>query len=148
VNPKYSDALEAMRTYRKAMTAFLAKAPKRSAIYREAEVAIRQADELAFRSMLQAARGLVRTENLDVGDDPDVVIDEFRRRFFDTRLFFDDYAGGKFAQYLFHRHEDSERDYSDELARRLIEEARLFIEAAHACHGRVLEHAAAETLAT
>ncbi|MDP7540611.1 MAG: hypothetical protein QF726_09180, partial [Alphaproteobacteria bacterium] len=48
MNPKYSDALEAMRTYRKAMTAFLAKAPKRSAIYREAEVAIRQADELAL----------------------------------------------------------------------------------------------------
>ena len=48
VNPKYSDALEAMRTYRKAMTAFLAKAPRRSAIYREAEVAIRQADELAL----------------------------------------------------------------------------------------------------
>ena len=37
-----------MRTYRTAMTAFLAKAPRRSAIYREAEVAIRQADELAL----------------------------------------------------------------------------------------------------
>ena len=48
MNPKYSDALEAMRTYRRAMTAFLAKAPRRSAIYREAEVAIRQADELAL----------------------------------------------------------------------------------------------------
>ena len=48
MHPKYRDALDAMRAYRKAMTAFLAKAPKRSAIYREAEVAIRQADELAL----------------------------------------------------------------------------------------------------
>ena len=45
---KYADTLDAMRVYRKAMAAFLAKAPKRSAIYREAEVAIRQADELAL----------------------------------------------------------------------------------------------------
>jgi sulfite reductase (ferredoxin) len=102
------------------------------------------ADRTALRSMLEAAKGLVRLENPDPVQDPDSIVSEFRSRFYDTELFFDRFAGGKFAQYLFHRYEQGSGDSSGEQARRVVEEARLFIEAAHACHGRMLEKKAAE----
>ncbi len=57
--------------------------------------------------MLRAARGLVRLEFADISDDPDQIVDEFRTRFFDTQKFFDPFAGGKFAQYLFAAHRKS-----------------------------------------
>lgn len=99
-----------------------------------------EADTLAYRAMLEAARGLVKTEFYDCPTDASVVVDEFRRRFYDTEVFFDKYAGGRFAQFLFHRHEmDGARSYAEESAHHLVEEAQLFIEAAHACHGRLLE---------
>ncbi len=104
------------------------------------------ADETAYRAMLKAAYGLVRTQYHDVPDDPDTVVGEFRKRFHDTELFHDTYAGGKFASYLFHRHDDASRQYSREGAHHLVEEANLFIEAAHACHGRMLEQRAAAPL--
>ena len=99
----------------------------------------RTADETAYAAMLKAAQGLIRIQFRDVGDRPDEIIGEFRRRFCDTELFNDKYADGKFANYLFHRHEDRERVYSREAAHHLVEEANLFIEAAHACHGKILE---------
>ena len=51
--------------------------------------------------MLLAARGLIKTEFIDIADDADQIVSEFKTRFFDTQLFFDKYAGGKFAMYLF-----------------------------------------------
>ena len=102
-----------------------------------------KADELAYRAMLEAARGLVKLEYRDVPADPDTVVMEFRRRFYDTELFFDRFAGGKFAQYLFHRHEKIDGQYGDEVTRRLIEEAQLFIEASHACNARLVEQQSA-----
>lgn len=102
-----------------------------------------KADDLAYRAMLEAARGLVRTQRRDVPGDRDTVVAEFRRRFYDTELFFDRFAGGKFAQYLFHRHQKSDGQYGEEVTRRLIEEAQLFIEAAHACNARLLERESA-----
>jgi hypothetical protein len=70
---------------------------------------------------------------------PETVVAEFRRRFYDTELFFDRFAGGKFAHYLFRRHEKRDGQYGEEVTHRLIEEAQLFIEAAHACNARLLE---------
>jgi sulfite reductase beta subunit-like hemoprotein/uncharacterized protein (UPF0332 family) len=102
-----------------------------------------EADERAYHAMLAAAHGLVRTQYYDVPTEPDVIVAEFRTRFHDTQLFHDKYAGGKFAGYLFHRHEDKQRMHSQEGAHHLVEEASLFIEAAHACHGRMLEQRAA-----
>ena len=102
----------------------------------------RKADETAFKAMLEAAKGLIRTQFQDVPDDPDVVVAEFRTRLYDSKLFWDKYAGGKFAQYLFRRHADQERAFDEEKARYLIEETQLFIEAAHACHGKILEQGA------
>ena len=65
-----------------------------------------RADGLAYLAMLKAARALVRTQYLDLGDDPEHIVAEFKRRFYDTQLFFDKYASNKFAQYFFQRHEN------------------------------------------
>lgn len=104
-----------------------------------------QADHRAYRAMLQAARALVKTQWLDVPEDPNVTVAEFRTRFFDTELFFDRFAKGKFAQYLFARHGVSgETPHDEDAARRLVEETQLFIEATHACESRMAAAAAAE----
>lgn len=105
----------------------------------EAQVALEEgdysrADQLAYRSMLLAARALVRTEHLDVSEDPDDVVAEFKTRFYDTEIFYDRYAKGKFARYLLDRHERGAGRTDKESAHALIEEAQLFIEAAHACN--------------
>ena len=95
------------------------------------------ADELAYKAMLLAARGLIKTEFIDIADDAGQIVSEFKTRFFDTQLFFDKYAGGKFAMYLFRRHKASAPATTAEAARQLIEEAQLFLEASHACQGRL-----------
>lgn len=98
-----------------------------------------EADELAYGAMLQAAKSLIKTQFLDVGEDPSMVVDEFRKRFYDTELFHNKYAGGKFAQYLFRRHEASLQEPNPDDAHRLVEETQLFIEAAHQCWERIAE---------
>ncbi len=96
-----------------------------------------QADALAYAAMLQAAQGLVKTQFVDVSDHPDEIVREFRERFFDTQLFFDRFAGGKFAQYLFGRHATANPPITLDAVRRVVEEAQLFLEAAHACQMRI-----------
>ena len=103
-----------------------------------------KADELAYNAMLQGAKALIKTEFLDVSDDPDTLVKEFRERFFDTKLFRDKYAGGKFAQYLFRRHQSPPSKANSDGARQLVEEAQLFIEAAHACWDRVADRQASD----
>jgi len=95
------------------------------------------ADQRAYRAMILAARALVRNQFLDIGDDPDDIVNEFRQRYYDTQLFFDRYAKGKFARYLFTRHENPPRQPDEDNARQLVEEANLFIEACHACDARM-----------
>jgi sulfite reductase (ferredoxin) len=58
------------------------------------------ASKRAFSAMVGAARALTREKNANVGNDPDEVVAEFRKHFYDTQLFFDQFAGGKFAQYF------------------------------------------------
>ena len=62
---------------------------------------------------------------------------EFRTRFYDTQKFFDPFAGGKFANYLFAAHEKSGEPYTQDSTRYLIDEAQLFIDAAHSCYNRI-----------
>jgi sulfite reductase (ferredoxin) len=104
-----------------------------------------KADELAYNAMLQGAKALIKTEFLDVSDDPDTLVKEFRERFFDTKLFRDKYAGAKFAQYLFRRHQSPPSKADSDGARQLVEEAQLFIEAAHACWERVADRQASDS---
>ena len=95
------------------------------------------ADERAYKAMLLAARALVRNQFLDVGDDPDDIVREFRARYYNTELFFDRFARGKFAHYLFDRLENAPANPDEDHAHRLIGEAQLFIDAAHACDARL-----------
>jgi sulfite reductase (ferredoxin) len=99
-----------------------------------------RADELAYRAMIKAAQALVRTQHQDVTDDPADIVAQFRSRFYDTELFFDKYAKGKFAEMLFARHEnppESPTAPDKDAAHHLIEEAQLFIEACYACDMRL-----------
>ena len=52
------------------------------------------AGERAYAAMLRAAKELVRTQFVDITDDPDRIVAEFRSRLYDTQLIFDTYAGG------------------------------------------------------
>jgi sulfite reductase (ferredoxin) len=93
----------------------------------------------AYGSMLRAAQGLVKDQEPNISDDENRIVDEFTKRFYETQLFWDKYAGGKFAEYLFKAKEfvgagtaaDSDR------AVQLLQEAQLFIDAAHDCHNKL-----------
>jgi sulfite reductase (ferredoxin) len=91
----------------------------------------------AYSAMLQAARALARERNPNLGSEPDEVVAEFRRLFYDTKLFFDPYAGGKFAHYFFRIHDEKARAADKEAAHQILEEAQLFVDAAHQCYGRL-----------
>jgi sulfite reductase (ferredoxin) len=97
------------------------------------------ATEKALAAMLTAASGLVQMHNPDIADDAEVILEEFRKHFYDTQLFFDPFAGNKFARLIFQAYETRHEVPTPELAHQRVEEAQLFIEAAHACHARVLE---------
>jgi sulfite reductase (ferredoxin) len=90
----------------------------------------------ALRAMLQAAKAVTQMQNIDVTDDPAQIVEEFKVRFHDTQLFHDPFAGPKFANFLFHAYEEPLERPSPETAHQRIEEAQLFIEAAHALYNR------------
>ena len=96
-----------------------------------------KASQTAFQAMLEAAKALVQVYNIDVINSEDQIVEEFRRRFYDTELFHDPYAGAKFANYLFHAANGGRADTSPAAVHRRIEEAQLFIEAAYSCYNRL-----------
>jgi len=98
---------------------------------------VEQAGTTAYRSMLRAAKAIVKLESANVTDDPGQIVREFRARYYDTQKFFDPFAGGKFANYLFAAYEKSNEPYTPDSTRYLIDEAQLFIDAAHSCYNRV-----------
>ncbi len=108
----------------------------------------RDAYATAFEAMVAAARALVRMEFLDVGDDADEVIAEFKTRFVDTELFLDPFAKDKFARYLFRMQDETLDNPTRDDAHRAIEECQLFIEGAFACYNRVSDAAEAQASAT
>jgi sulfite reductase (ferredoxin) len=93
----------------------------------------------AYASMVRAAQGLVKSQNPAISENENQIIDEFTSRFYDTQLFWDKYAGGKFAEYLFKAKEflGDEKDADGDRAVQLLQEAQLFIDAAHDCHNKV-----------
>ncbi len=108
----------------------------------EAQVAFeegrtQEAGTTAYRSMLYAARTLVKLMNPNISNDAEQIISEFRARYYDTRKFWDPFAGGKFANYLFDAHRKSSEPYTPDSSRYLIDEAQLFIDAAHSCYNRL-----------
>lgn len=97
-----------------------------------------EAAKAAYASMLRAAQGLVKDQKPEITDDETQIVGEFTARFYDTQLFWDRYAGGKFAEYLFKAKEfiaQGEAATADR-AVQLLQEAQLFIDAAHDCHNR------------
>ena len=96
-----------------------------------------RAAHTAYLAMIHAAKALVKVEFQDVPDDPERIVREFTTRFYDTQRFYDTYAGGKFAQYLFVAHASAGKPANPESARYLIDEAQLFIDASHACYNRM-----------
>lgn len=99
---------------------------------------IEEAGKKAYRSMLLGAKALVKIQNPNVTDDPDQLVSEFRTRFFDTQLFWDPFSGGKFAQYFFDAHQKAGQPYTLDSSRYLIDEAQLFIDAAHSCNNKLM----------
>ena len=91
----------------------------------------------AFSAMVHAAKALVKTQFLDVSEDADAIVEEFRTRFCDTELFYNQFAGAKFANYLFRVHEEEVAEYTRDIAHQVVEEAQLFIEEAYACYGQM-----------
>src|SRR5205814_8819151 len=96
-----------------------------------------QAGKTAYHSMLRAAKALVKLNTPNLPENQEQLIAEFRSQFYDTQLFFDPFAGGKFANYLFDAHKKSDRPHTLESSRYLIDEAQLFIDAAHSCNNRL-----------
>ncbi len=86
----------------------------------------------ALNAMLRAARTLVKEQFYDVPEETDVVIAEFRARFYDTELF-----SPKFANYLFSAHQDPASEFEQTQVHRFIEEAQLFIEGAYTCYDKI-----------
>ncbi len=99
------------------------------------------AADIAYRSMLKAAKALITTSLPTISENPEEIVEEFRTRFHETEIFHDPFAGAKFARYIFRAHEEvsAGKSADKDLALKRIEEALLFIEAAHACYGRLDE---------
>ncbi len=117
----------------------------------EAQLALEEgdlarADERSYQAMVAAARGVVALELPILPPSDDDVVREFRERFYDTKLFFDRFAHGKFARPLFARHESGPVEGADAV-RELVEETQLFIDASHACQIRVAETRKLEVVA-
>jgi sulfite reductase (ferredoxin) len=98
---------------------------------------IEKAGKTAYQSMVHAAKALVKINRQSISDNPDEIIGEFRTQYYDTQKFWDPYAGGKFANYLFEAQQKSSQLYTADSSRYLIDEAQLFIDAAHACYNRI-----------
>jgi sulfite reductase (ferredoxin) len=99
---------------------------------------LQEAVKAAYASMVRAAQGLIKAQDPAIGEHENHILAEFTRRFYDTQLFYDKYAGGKFAEYLFKAREfiSQEKPADTDRAVQLLQEAQLFIDAAHECHNR------------
>jgi hypothetical protein len=93
-------------------------------------------DASGVAAMLVAARALTRQKNENLGDAADEIVSEFKQHFVDTKLFWDQYAHGKFSQYFFKAYEQPAQDPSKETAHQLVEEAQLFVDAAYQCYSK------------
>ena len=104
---------------------------------------VRAAADQAFDAMVTATRGLLRLRMSNVARDLPALVEQFRTELFDTGIFFDPYARGKFGQYFLDAATDRDRIHDAERAHRRIEEASLFVEACHSCENRMSQAATA-----
>ena len=98
---------------------------------------VQLAGDTAYHAMLHGAKALVKLIDPAISEDADRIVSEFRKHYFDTQKFWDPFAGGKFAQYLFDAQQKSATPYTSDASRYLIDEAQLFIDAAHSCYNKL-----------
>jgi sulfite reductase (ferredoxin) len=98
---------------------------------------VSDAGKRAYSAMLQAARALAKQKNPNLSEEPQEIEQDFRKYYYDTKLFFDPFEGGKFAHYFFKAHEEGGKANDKQAAHQLIEEAQLFVDAAHQCYTRI-----------
>ena len=87
---------------------------------------------VAYRAIVRSARALVREQFYDVEDKADVVVGEFRTRFFEKELF-----SPQFANYFFTAHQEGTVGLDASSAHRRIEEAQLFVEGAYISYDKI-----------
>ena len=100
---------------------------------------LNEAEEKAYKAMIRGASALLRKEFQDISSDPDEIVADFKQHFFDTKLFWDRFAHGKFGKYLINRNENPPVNLNNDSVHRQIEESQLFIEAAHACYAKMMD---------
>jgi len=93
----------------------------------------------AYGAMVHAAQALMKTQNYDISNNEETILNEFRQRFCDTQIFYDKYAGSKFAEYLFKAGDalSNNGHAGREIALQRLQEAQLFIDAAHSCYNKL-----------
>jgi sulfite reductase (ferredoxin) len=106
---------------------------------------VQKAADKALAAMLKAAQALLKVPDVDIPDEAETIVRDFRQYFYDTELFFDPFVRGKFASYLFNAYDNRQVPASLDRAKQSVEEARLFIEAAYECHSRMLQSGLAST---
>ncbi len=89
------------------------------------------AAERALEAMLDAAYWLAREGAPDLAPEPDVVIGAFRRQLLDTGKFDAASVGGRFGHFVVKAYEQRLAELTHKSAHELIEEAQLFVDAAH-----------------
>ena len=100
-----------------------------------------QAKNYAISTVTQAISELsadIEEGTAQIADYAAEIVAEWTKRFFDTELFFDKYAKGKFGNYFLARHNRSGVEVTRDRAAEVVEEAQLFIEACHACESRLV----------
>jgi len=100
-----------------------------------------QAATRARAAMLTAARSLVRELRPNIGESAEEITAEFRTHLVEPKIFFDRFAGAKFSHFFFRAMAGGAID-THEAAHQLIEEAQLFIDAAHQCYEAMQERRA------
>ncbi len=92
----------------------------------------------AFGAMTKAAQALTRHLEHQVTDEWDDIVARFDEHLHQTKLFHDQFAKGKFADYLMSIHAGKRWEGADaETAHAMLDQAGLFIEASHACYQRL-----------
>ncbi len=95
------------------------------------------AAERARGAMIEAAMALTRSFEPNLENDPAEVVRLFRVHLHDSGRFDDPRSGGKFAHYLFRAHGADLTSADTRAAHQMIEEAQLFVDAAHQYHVRL-----------
>ncbi len=92
----------------------------------------------ALSAMLGAARAVTREVFPDVDERAEDIVSRFRAHLVEPKIFFDPFAGAKFAHYFFKAVREGSNGHSLESAHQRIEEAQLFVDAAHQCYERIV----------